>query len=229
MSSDAYNLQQDLISGTKELAGAGDTAMGNVDPTQASGKAILAVQQASQQPLNEQVENYKYFLEDCGKILFELIKVYFIEGLTLYKAENTINELGETQTLEQPFKISQKELSSMDINLKIDITRISPFDRYAQELSLENLLLKEIITFEEYISALPENSSMPKASLEVIVQRRKEIRNKITEIQQQANALHSAIEQTMIEEGGIENEMSQMQMGGNENGVVSGQQIPVQM
>ena len=229
MSADAYNLQQDLISGTKELAGAGDTAMGNVDPTQASGKAILAVQQASQQPLNEQVENYKYFLEDCGKILFELIKVYFIEGLTLYKTENTINELGQTQTLEQPFKISQKELSGMDINLKIDITRISPFDRYAQELSLENLLLKEIITFEEYISALPENSSMPKASLETIAQRRKEIRNKITEIQQQANALHSAIEQTMIEEGGIENEMSQMQMGGNENGISEGQQIPVQM
>ena len=93
MSQDAYNLQQDLINGTRELAGAGDIATGQVNPEQASGKAILAVQQASQQPLNEQVENYKFFLEDCGKIIFDLIKAYYIDGLTLYTSEDTVNEL----------------------------------------------------------------------------------------------------------------------------------------
>lgn len=214
MSSDAYNLQQDLINGTKDLAGAGDTATGNVDPTQASGKAILAVQQASQQPLNEQVENYKYFLEDCGRILFELIKVYFVDGLTLYRSENTINDLGQSETLEEPFTISQEELKNMDVNLKIDITPISPYDRYAQEMSLENLLLKGLITLEEYIDALPENSSMPKASLQDILQKRKEARNKITEMQMQANATQSAIEQEIARQGGGLNEMSGLQDGG---------------
>lgn len=76
MSSDAYNLQQDLIQGTKELLGAGDVALGNVNPEQASGKAILAVMNASKQPLNEQVENFKFFLEDCAKIILDIIKVY---------------------------------------------------------------------------------------------------------------------------------------------------------
>ena len=59
MSPDAKNLQDDLINTTKDLEGAGDVATGSVDPTQASGKAIVAVQQATQQPLNEQVETYR--------------------------------------------------------------------------------------------------------------------------------------------------------------------------
>lgn len=229
MSPDAYNLQADLITLTRELAGAGDNATGNIDPTQASGKAILAVQQAQEQPLNEQVENYKYFLEDSAKIVFEIIKVYYIDGLTLYTNEENINDLGQTERLEKPFKISQEDLEKLDINLKIDITRQGVYDKYAKEVSLENLLLKGLITLEEYTEALPEDSTMPKPTLEDIIRKRKEARNKITEIQQQANALHSAIEQTMIEQGGVENEMSQMQMGGNENGVTQEQQVPVQM
>lgn len=218
MSSDAYNLQADLINSTKELAGAGDNATGNIDPTQASGKAILAVQQAQQQPLNEQVENYKYFLEDCARIIFELIKVYYVDGLTLYTNEENINDLGQTERIETPFTISQEELEQLDVNLKIDVTPQGVYDKYAKEVSLENLLLKGLITLEEYTESLPEDSTMPKPTLEDIVRKRKEARNKITELQQQANAIHSAIEQEMIEQGGIENGMSQMPMGGNESG-----------
>lgn len=208
MSPDAYNLQQDLINGTKELAGAGDNATGNVDPTQASGKAILAVQQANQQPLNEQVENYKYFLEDCAKILFEIIKVYYVKGLTLYTSEDTVNELGQTESIETPFTISQKALESIDVNLKIDITPTSPYDKYAQELSLENLLLQGMISLEEYTEALPEDSSMPKPTLETIIKKRKEARNQITAMQQQVNAIDSAIQQEMIVEGGDVNQLA---------------------
>lgn len=41
MSTDALNLQQELMKDTQDLAGAGDTLNGNVDPTQASGKLYL--------------------------------------------------------------------------------------------------------------------------------------------------------------------------------------------
>ena len=216
MSSDAYNLQQDLISGTRELAGAGDTATGNIDPTQASGKAILAVQQASQQPLSEQIENYKYFLEDCAKVIFELIKVYYVDGLTLYTSEDSINELGQAESIETPFKISQDELEKLNLNLKIDVTPQSPYDRYAHEMSLENLLIKKLITLEEYTEALPEDSTMPKPSLESIIKRRKEARKQITAMQQQVNAIDSAIKQEMINQGGDTNVMPEMPIGGDE-------------
>ena len=222
ISPDAYNLQADLINNTRTLAGAGDTATGQIDPERSSGKAILAIQQASQQPLNEQLENYKYFLEDCAKIMFELIKVYFLNGLHLYTTEDVYNELGNVETYERPFTLSKKELEKINVNLKIDITPTSAYDRYAQELSLENLLLKGMITLEEYTDALPEGSAMPKPTLEMIIQRRKEARQKIAEIQERMNAMQSAMEQIVMENeghliGGSPNEMQDVSEGGNES------------
>lgn len=222
MSPDAYNLQQDLIQGTRDLAGAGDTVTGQVDPTQASGKAILAVQQASQEPLNEQVENYKYFLEDCAKIIFEMIKVYFVNGLRLYSSEDTINELGQTERFETPFTLSQKELENLDIDLKIDITETGAYNKYAQEMSLLELLMKGQISLEEFTEALGEDSSLPKPKLETIIKKRKEARKQITMMQQQANAINSAIQQVAIEDGGDNLEMSQMPISGNASGEGSG-------
>ena len=57
MSPDVVKLQEDLINVTRDLAGAGDTATGQVNPESASGRAILAVQQASQAPMTEQKES----------------------------------------------------------------------------------------------------------------------------------------------------------------------------
>ena len=225
MSSDAYNLQQDLISGTRELAGAGDTVTGQIDPTQASGKAILAVQQASQQPLNEQIENYKYFLEDCAKILFEQIKVYFIDGLTLYSSEEVPNQMGQTETIDTPFKISQEELSKLDLDMRIDVTRTSPYDTYAREMALLELFTGGHITLEEYTEALSNESSMPKDKLEIIIRRRKEARRLIGEMEAQINAIDSAINQEMIMQGGDVNAMSEMPISGNASGEGGEQQM----
>ena len=230
MSNDAYNLQQDLIQGTRDLAGAGDTVTGQIDPTQASGKAILAVQQASQQPLNEQVENYKFFLEDCAKIVLEMIKVYYVDGLTLYSSEDTINELGQTESLEKPFELSQKELEALDVQMKIDITNTSPYSKYTQEMSLLDLLGSGQISLEEFTEALPEDSSMPKADLETIIKKRKEARKQITAMQQEMNAMASAINQVAIEEGGMTgDEMSQMPNSGDASNQGGGQPNPPQM
>ena len=68
MSPDVKQLQDDLIQVTRDLAGAGDIATGNVNPEDASGRAILAVQQASQSPMTEQKESYKKCIEDIARI-----------------------------------------------------------------------------------------------------------------------------------------------------------------
>ena len=222
ISPDANNLQQGLAGDTRELAGAGDTATGQIDPERSSGKAILAIQQASQMPINEQLENFKYFLEDCAKIIFELIKVYYLKGLNLHRTVDTYNELGNVESYEEPFRISKRELEKADVNLKIDITPTSPYDRYAQELSLENLLLKGLINLEEYTDALPEGSAMPKPTLESIIQKRKEARAKIAELQERMNAMQGAMQQVVMENegqmvGGYGNEMQDVSEGGNES------------
>lgn len=215
MSPDAANLQSELISYTRELAGAGDTATGEVDPTQASGKAILAVQQASQQPLTEQKESYKYFLEDIGKILFELIKVYFLDGITLYSKEEQFDTLGQSQVFETPFKITKDELQALDFDMKIDITKTGAFDKMVQEIFLQEMLTSGMITLEEYTDALGDDSSSPKAELSMICAGRRERKNKIAEIQKQVNAYASAMRQTIIEQGGDPDEMFTMQNSGD--------------
>lgn len=193
MSSDAGNLSQEMKSNTRELEGAGDTATGNVDPTQASGKAILAVQQASQQPLSEQVENFKVFVEDLARIWFAMWKAYEVDGMSItYEAKDS-----EGNIIEEPGVIPYEVLESLEPNIKVDITPNSSYDRYAQEQSLENLFMNEKITFEEYVDALKQGSVMPKNDLERIIERRKENQAKLTQMQMQADQINSAMNQAM--------------------------------
>lgn len=226
MSADAGNLSTEMKANTRELEGAGDTATGNVDPTEASGKAILAVQQANQQPLSEQVENYKTFVEDLARIWFAMWKAYEVNGMAVtYETKDS-----EGNIIEEPAVIPYEVLEQLEPNIKVDITPKSPYDIYAQEQSLENLFMSDKITFDEYVDALPEGSVMSKNTLERIIQRRKENQAKLTQMQMQANQLNSAMNQVMqmqsdnsnqVEQiaqqgeliaGGGQNEMSSMQV-----------------
>ena len=200
-----------MKSNTRELEGAGDTATGNVDPTQASGKAILAVQQASQQPLGEQVENYKEFVEDLARIWFDMWKAYEVNGMNImYEQKDS-----EGNIIQEPGIISYEALQKLEPHIKVDITPRGSYDRYAQEMSLENLFMNDKITFDEYVESLPADAVMPKATLEKIVTRRKENQQRLTQMQMEANQLSSAMNQVMELQGGGMNEMSTMQTSGN--------------
>lgn len=194
MSADASNLQQELQEDTKSLANASDVATGNTDPTKASGKAILAVQQASQQPLNEQLETYKTFLEDLAKIWFDMWKAYRVDGMKVFASQT--DESGKES--EMPYFISQDVLKDLKMNIKIDITPRSSYDRYAQEQSLENLMMQNKITFEEYVDALEQDSVMPKTKLEKILKKREENNRKIQQMQMEANKGQAMLEQQML-------------------------------
>ena len=193
MSSDAKNLQDDLQNNTKDLEGAGDVATGTVDPTQASGKAILAVQQATQQPLNEQVDTYKYFIEDLARIYYDMWKAYAVEGLTMpFKTKNQKGDI-----VEETGVFTYDMLKKLEAYIKVEITPTSPYDRFAQEQSIESLMMAEKITFEEYIEALPDYAVMPKYTLENIIKKRQENQAKIDQMQIQAQKMQSALEQQM--------------------------------
>lgn len=220
MSPDASNLSAEMKTNTRDFEGAGDVATGNVDPTQASGRAILAVQQASQQPLSEQVENYKTFVEDIARIWFDMWKAYEVQGMSvMYEQKDS-----EGNVVQEPGVITYEELQSLEPQIKVDITPRGSYDRYAQEMSLENLFMNDKITFDEYVESLPADAVMPKATLEKIVDRRKENAQRLTEMQMEANQLESAMNQVMELQGGGMNEMSTMQTSGN--GSPGGQEQP---
>lgn len=216
MSPDAKNLQDDLKDYTKDLEGAGDVATGTVDPTQASGKAILAVQQATQQPLNEQVNTYKTFIEDEARIWYDMWKAYKIDGMQIMYEQDD----GQGNTVEVPGVLPYEILNRLDANIKVDITPKSPYDRFAQEQSIESLMNAGIITFEEYVEALPEDSVMPKYVLENIIKKRKEKQALIDQMQMQAEAMQSRLEQAVIAQNStmtdidrIQDEANQIQQG----------------
>lgn len=231
MSADASNLSAEMKTNTRELEGAGDTATGNVDPTEASGKAILAVQEASQQPLSEQVENYKTFVEDIARICFEMWKTYEVNGMSvMFEEKDTQGNI-----IEVPGQITYEELIKLEPNIKVDITPTSPFDRFAQEQSVENLFMADKITFEEYAEALPEGSKMSKNVLEKIIQTRKENQSRLTRMEMEADKLDSAMKQAMAmqeQNGNMVNDIAMQGENINTNamntmGGVSNEMLPM--
>lgn len=207
MSGDAFNLQQDLIDKTQSLAGAGDIVTGNVDPTKASGKAILAAVQQAEQPLNEYLNSFKTFLEDIARIWFNMLQVYSVKGIQVTE-ENQDPITG--QITEKPYIISYDELNALKPNIKIDITPKAPYDKLVQEQSMENLLTGGFITFDEYVNSLDDDSMINKPKLEKLLKDRKEKQQQIQDIQLQANELDGALGQVMEEEqqGAVDNEIA---------------------
>ena len=168
MSPDVVKLQEDLIQITRELAGAGDTATGQVNPEDASGRAILAVQQASQAPMTEQKGSYKNFLEDWAKINLEYLIVHSDGGVNL---EEVTTDPMTGEEIVQLVHVPQSVLEQLQATVKIDVTPKSPFDKFAQEQSLENYLLngmfnaQRLSEFEAYVDALDDDSVAPKKKL----------------------------------------------------------------
>ena len=136
MSSDVEKLQNELIATTRELAGAGDIATGDINPESASGRAILAVQQASQQPLTEHLQYLKAFVEDLARIWLDMLIVYN-NSIILYEEVTDPGTGKEDINVKEVSKTSLEELKA---SVKVDITPKGAFDRYAQEQSMENLL-----------------------------------------------------------------------------------------
>ncbi len=201
-SPEAKNLQDEIISTTRELANASEISTGAINPEQASGRSILAVQQASQQPLNEQLYRYKELLEDIGEIIFDIWRTYNVNGMKAYsKVENTdLAKIDDGTTNYELVNISAKDLEELKPYIKIEETPRTPYDRLAQEQSYENLLVKGLISFEEYVELLGEDSSMDKKALTKLIQKRQEKQAEIQAMQEETNAQANALQNEMATE-----------------------------
>lgn len=192
MSTDVEKLQTELIQTTRELAGAGEIATGQVNPEDASGRAILAVQQASQQPLTEQLIGYKSFVENLARIWLDMITVYSPDGVKL--EEVTQDELSGEETT-QLVDVPQSALQELQATVKVDITPKGAFDKYAQELSLENLLKNGYFSSQRlgelkiYVQTLDDDSTMPKQKLEEAIEFMEEEQMKIAAMNAQAQIM----------------------------------------
>jgi hypothetical protein len=201
MSPDVVKLQEDLINVTRDLAGAGDTATGQVDPESASGRAILAVQQASQAPMTEQKESFKNFIEDLARIWLEYLKVHSVDGVNL-EEEVTDPQTGED--IVQLVTVPQSMIEMLQATVKIDITPKSVYDRFAQEQTIENLMVQGFFNaqrvgeLEIYGELLDDDSVAPKVKIKEAVEKIKEQQRRIAQIQAEAQLMQQRAQQFLM-------------------------------
>ncbi|MBP3920841.1 MAG: hypothetical protein J6D28_04675, partial [Bacilli bacterium] len=180
----------------------GDIATGQVNPESASGRAILAVQQASQQPLTEHLQYTKAFCEDLARIWLDMITVYN-DNIEL---EDEIEDPETGEKIPQIVSIPKVSLEELQAVVKVDITPKGAFDKYAQEMSIENLLTNGLFNIQRipelklYLKCLDDDANMPKQRvLEVIEEAEKE-QQRIAEMNAQAQIMQQNAQQFLMED-----------------------------
>lgn len=196
ISPDAKNLSDELLTLSRELAGAGDSATGTVDPTQASGTAIMAVRDQAALPLNEQVARYSQFVEDMAYLWFDLWVCYEQNGIEV-EVENE-NPFNAEPVIK---KIEAKDLQELKVDVRVDVSKANPFSIYAEEQSLTNYWQAQAISFEEMVSALPEGGAAPKNKLKEIIDNRAQQQQMMQQIQAKMEKLQGENQQYQAQIG----------------------------
>jgi hypothetical protein len=192
------------------LAGAGDTATGQVNPESASGRAILAVQQASQAPMTEQKESYKNFIEDLARIWLEYLIAYSEGGLNM---EETVTDPMTGEEIVQMVNVPQTALEQLQATVKIDVTPRSVYDKFAQEQTLENFLTnglfhaQRLAELKAYVKALPDDSVAPKMRLLEAIEDIEQQQRMIAEIDAQAQIMKQRASQFIMEDPDAQSSM----------------------
>jgi len=160
-SNDVFTMFNRTIELTKDLMGANDNALGDIDMSSTSGKAILAVLEQTARPLESIKRRFYNYLEDVALIWAEFWRVSS-EGA---KAITVKGEDGESKV----YYISSKAFQKLMLNTRIEV---GPSDRWSEIAllkTLENMLINKYIPFEWYVKLLPENSGIPKERLQELI------------------------------------------------------------
>lgn len=145
MSSQVFQLIEMTIQQTKEMLGANDALLGNVKPESASGRSIIAVQQASAIPLENIKQNLYQFIEDIGYIWLDFMANYY--GTRSIDVEI----MGKREIREFDFS----KLKKMKFRLKVDVGPSSYWSELTAMETLDALLQSERITFDQYLNRVP--------------------------------------------------------------------------
>lgn len=138
-------LLQNAIATTKEMMGATEAALGNLNPTNTS--AILAIQEASKVPLLGIKDSVAGCIEDIANIWADMMCAYYPkERLIPYYCE------GEVAVGHADFDMFKTAL----INARVDIADPERFSVAYNQAILDKLLEGGYITFTEYAERLPQ-------------------------------------------------------------------------
>ncbi len=139
---DVINLTMNM---TRELMGATDAALGNVDATNTS--AILALQESSSKPLEIQRRALYSAVEELGMIWLDYILHYYDKNRIMMWRENGV-------LCGQAVDLSIYDDVFFSCNVLVGMTGY--WSEVASLNTLENLLKNGLINLEQYLERLPE-------------------------------------------------------------------------
>lgn len=133
------------LSLTKELMGATDAALGEVAPENTS--AIIALQQSSALPLENQKRALYSFVEDIGMIWLDFILHYYdASRVMLFRAKDRLT--GGT--------LPQEAFSAVLFSCTAEAGASSYWSELATVSTLDNLLAAGHISIAQYLDRLPD-------------------------------------------------------------------------
>ena len=140
----------------------------------------------------EQVGTLKNFVESIARIWLNMIITYNQNGM---KLEETVTDPTTGQEITQLVDIPASVMQELKASVKVDVTPTSAYDRFAQEVSLENLLKggwfspQLIGQLKMYVKALPDNSTMPKQKILEMIKEQEKEQQRIAEINAQSQMM----------------------------------------
>ncbi len=146
------------ISLTKEFMGATDAALGDTRPDNTS--AIIALQKASQVPMELTKQNFFQCVEDLGNIWLDQMRVYYgsryvdLKPTELEKQQAAM--AGQTLPDEPiPTLFDFGLLERVPMSIKLDVGGSAYWSEIAQMNTLDNLLMQGKITIVDYLERVP--------------------------------------------------------------------------
>lgn len=149
------NFIDKTVSYTKDFLGANDALLGQINPEQASGTAIIATQQQASIPLENIRQNLYQFVEDLGYIWLDTMIAYYGERTV------SVEILGE-RIIE---KIDFTKLADLRLKLKVDVGPSNYWSELQAVETLDKLFQMDKITDIEFFERLPPGYLIKKQEL----------------------------------------------------------------
>ena len=153
---------------TQNFMGASDAALGDTRPDNTS--AIIALQRASNAPLELVKLNMYESIEDLGRIYLDMMRVYYgtryVQVKFLSKQEMNNQPLGmslQNEEFNKPFGFSI--LNEIPMSLKLDVGASSYWSEITTVQTLDNLLMQGKIELVDYLERIPEGYVSKKQEL----------------------------------------------------------------
>jgi predicted aldo/keto reductase-like oxidoreductase len=153
--------------------------------------------------MTEQKEGCKRFIEDLARIYLDYLIIHAVDGVNLEEEVTDPNTGEETIQL---VNVPQSALEQLKATVKVDITPKSVYDRFAQEQTIENLLIsglfqpQRVAELKAYANALDDESVAPKQKILSIIEDIENEQRKIAMIQAQAQMMQQRAQQFIMQD-----------------------------